>query len=410
MEESNHLLQQRKARMRQTFILYPLRGFVTALIPWFSHLFVFNHMKNLSMELNLFGIDAAVFLGFSLFILALIYNSFTLYFSTYDREQMDAFFSEGGETLSFFEERRLVLKKLSFYLEFGFTLLFTLALTFLGAFGDIDYFVFMLPIPRALARLIGFFVLSSFLFILMLDRRCEARKYWQQLKERGDLKRLESKGRMAVRGLCIVLLYPIAAPVLPMVLYFAINLLTIVWGIAQMLTGLGFLLTLAAIVALVILLKRLRFLTITKRIEKSIARTAEQFGYKLHLYEKEERALYNCNGYIEKDEKRYYFKIMASPSLFTPLYFMEHGAYYLHKFGTKNHYRSFERHVAYCFDSPGQKSIILPKITNYIFAKEGGSVRRVYEGDSFWHYTIYNPASYLGNMERDCIGRTNTER
>ncbi len=402
--------QRRKSPLRGTFILYPLRGFVTALIPWLSHLFVYNYMQNLSEDLNLMGIDSAIFLGFSLFILALIYNSFTLYFATYDREQMDIFFSEGGETLSFLEERRHALKKLSFWLELGFALLFTLGLVFLGAFGDIDYFVFMIPVKQGLARLIGFLALAIFLFFLMLDRRCEARKYWQQLNERGDLKRLESKGRMAIRGLAIVCLYPIATPVLPMVLYFAINLLTIVWGIAEMLTGVGFILALTATVILVILLNKLRFLRVARKIEKSIASAAEEFGYKLRLYEKDERALYNCNGYLEKGENRFYFKIMAAPSLFTPLYFMEHGAYYLHKFGTKNHYRSFERHVAYTFDSPGQKSIILPKITNYIFAKEGGSVRRVYEGDSFWHYTIYNPASYLGNLERDCIGRTNSDR
>ena len=88
--------QRRKSPLRGTFILYPLRGFVTALIPWISHLFVYNYMQNLSEDLNIMGIDSAIFLGFSLFILALIYNSFTLYFATYDREQMDIFFSEGG--------------------------------------------------------------------------------------------------------------------------------------------------------------------------------------------------------------------------------------------------------------------------------------------------------------------------
>jgi hypothetical protein len=63
--------------------------------------------------------------------------------------------------------------------------------------------------------------------------------------------------------------------------------------------------------------------------------------------------------------------------------------------------------VNYTFDADGQRSVILPKITNYIFAKEDGHVRRIYEGDGFWRYTIYNPASFLGNLERECIGRGN---
>ena len=397
--------------MKSTWILYPLRGFVTVLLPWFSHLFVFRHMRNLSEELNLIGVQPAAFLGFSLFVLALIYNSFVLYFATYDREEMDRFFVEdAGETASFLEERKHAVTKLSFWLELVFTLFFTGALVFLGGFGDIDYFVLLLPFSRAGARLIGFLILAMYLFVLMLDRRCEARKYWQQLYERNDLSRLESKGRMAIRGLAIIVLYPLATPVLPMLLYFAINVLTILWGIAEALSLVGFLFAIAALIAAIYLLKRFRFFRITRKIEKKIAIAAEDFGYKIHFYLKNERKLYNCNGYVEKNEKRAYFKIMATPSLFTPLYFMENGAYYLYKFGTKNHFRSIERHVNYTFDAPGQKCILLPKITNYIFAKEGGSVRRIYEGDTFWSYIIYNPASFLGNLERDCIGRSNAER
>ena len=397
--------------MKNTWILYPLRGFVTALVPWFSHLFVFRHMRNLSEDLNLMGFDSAFFLVFSLFILALIYNSFSLYFATYDRTEMDRFFEEdGGETHSFFAERKYALTKLSFWLELIFALLFTAALIFLGGFGDIDYFVFMLPLSRGGARAIGFLILAAFLFVLTLDRRCEARKYWQQLCERGDLSRLESKARMVIRGLAIMFLYPLATPVLPMLLYFAINVLTILWGMAEALSLVGFIFAIAALIAAIYFLKRFRFFCISRRIEKKIAFAAEDFGYKIHFYLKGERKLYNCNGYVEKGEKRAYFKIMATPSLFTPLYFMENGAYYLYKFGTKNHFRSIERHVNHTFDAPGQKCILLPKITNYIFAKEGGSVRRVYEGDTFWSYIIYNPASFLGNLERDCIGRSNAER
>ncbi len=403
--------EKKNAPLRNTFILYPLRGLVIALIPWLTHIFTYQSMRNLSEEADIMGIPEYVFFIFSLFILALIYNSFTLYFATYDREEMDRFFGkDGGETLSFLGERRRALSQLPFYLELCSSLLFTAALVFLGGFGDIDYFVFQLPIERGGARLLGFLALALYLFILILDRRCEARKYWEQLSERGDLGRLESKTRMALRGLVIVLIYPIATPVLPMLLYFAINVITIILGLADMLTGVGFFLTVAAIIGAIYLLKRLHFYRITRKIEKKIKAAAERFEYCLRLYTRDERKLHGCNGYLEKDEQRYYFKIMASPSRFTPLYFMQGGAYYLYKFGTKNHYRSFERHVSYCFDAPGHKSILLPKITNYIYVKEGGSVRRIYEGDSFWNYIIYNPASFLGNLERECIGRSNAER
>ena len=47
------------------------------------------------MQSELLAIPEFIFYLFSLLILALIYNSFTLYFATYDREQRDAFF-EGG--------------------------------------------------------------------------------------------------------------------------------------------------------------------------------------------------------------------------------------------------------------------------------------------------------------------------
>ena len=181
-------MEEKKDRfIRNRFILYPLRGFVIALIPWFTHLFVYRHMKGLSEDLNLIAIDASLFFVFSLFILALIYNSFTLYFATYDREERDVFFLEdGGETRSFFGERKYALTKLSFWLELCSALLFTSFIVFLGGFGDIDYFVLALPVSEVGARAIGFLILGLYLFILLLDRRCEARKYWQQLNERND--------------------------------------------------------------------------------------------------------------------------------------------------------------------------------------------------------------------------------
>ena len=402
-------MEENRKTQKNPWILYPLRGFVIALIPWLIHLLTSNYF--ISLGEDMIGMPIFAFHLFSLAITALIYNSFALYFATYDREQIDRFLSEdAAQTLSFFGERRRALTTLPFYLELSATLLFTAFFYFLGGFRNIDFFVLQIPISPALAKCIGFFMLASFLFLLILDRRCEARKYWEQLYERNDLKRLDSKLRMAMRGLAIIFLYPIATPALPMVLYFIINLGAIIIGIANTLTIVGFILASAAVILLLILLSHYRFYRKTKKIEKQIAEAAEKFGYKLRLFKKAERPLHNCNGYLEKNETRYYFKIIASPSLFTPLYFLQGDAYYLHKFGTKNHYRSFERHIKYTFDAEGQKSIILPKITNYIFVKEGGSIRRVYEGDGFWQYTIYNPASYLGNLERECIGRGNGDR
>ncbi len=402
-------MEENRKTQKNIWILYPLRGFVIALVPWLVHLLTSNYF--ISLGEDLIGMPIFAFYLFSLAVTALIYNSFALYFATYDREQIDRFLAEdGAQTLSFLGERRRALTTLPFYLELSSTLLFSAAIYFLGGFRDIDFFVLQIPVSIALAKCIGFLALASFLFLLILDRRCEARKYWEQLYERNDLKRLDSKVRMALRGLAIVFLYPIATPALPMILYFIINLGTIIIGIANALTIVGFILTAAAVITLLILLSRYRFYRKSRGIEKQILEAAEKFGYKLRLFLKDERALHNCNGYLERDGKRYYFKIIASPSLFTPLYFLRNDAYYLHKFGTKNHFRSFERHIKYTFDADGQKSIILPKITNYIFVKEDGSVRRVYEGDGFWQYTIYNPSSFLGNLERDCIGRNNDER
>ncbi len=395
--------------LKNRFILYPLRGLVIALVPWLVHLLTSNYF--ISMGEDLIGMPIFAFYLFSLAINVLIYNSFALYFATYDREQIDLFIEEdGAQTLSFLGERRRALTTLPFYLELCTALLFSALFYFLGGFRDIDFFVLQIPVSYTLAKWIGFFALALFLFILILDRRCEARKYWEQLYERNDLKRLDSNVRMALRGLLIVFLYPIATPLLPMILYFFINVGAIIIGMANALTIVGFLLTVAAIVTLLVLLSRYRFYQKTKKIEKQIADAAEKFDYKLRLFLKDERPLHNCNGYLEKDGNRFYFKIMASPSRFTPLYFLRNEAYYLHKFGTKNHFRSFERHVKYTYDADGQKSIILPKITNYIFVKEDGSVRRIYEGDGFWQYTIYNPSSYLGNLERECIGRNNDDR
>lgn len=402
------LLRENRNAVRNRFILYPLRGLVIALVPFIIHLLTSNYF--IAMSEDLVGMPIYAFYLFSLFITLLIYNSFALYFATYDREQLDSFIEEeNGKTLSFFGERRRVLTTLPFYLELFSALFFTSLLFFLVGFRDIDFFIIQIPVSRALARCIGFFSFAFYLFILMLDRRCEARKYWGQLFEKNEIKRLNSRLRMAVRGLLIVFLYPIATPLLPMLLYFIINVVTILLALANMLTIIGLLIAFAAVIAFFILIARYRFYRTTKKIEKQILDAAGKFGYTLRLFMKDERILYNCNGYLEKEKKRFYFKIMSSPSRFTPLYFLKEDAYYLHKFGTKNHFRSFERHVKYAFDAEGQKSIILPKITNYIFVKEDGSVRRLYEGDSFFHYTIYHPKSYLGNLERECIGRSNQD-
>ena len=73
-----------------------------------------------------------------------------------------------------------------------------------------------------------------------------------------------------------------------------------------MLSIVGFILSICAFILFIWGVRTLRFLRKRKKIEKRIAQAANAFGYKLRLFMRDEIALHNCNGYLEKNEKRYY--------------------------------------------------------------------------------------------------------
>ena len=115
------------------------------------------------------------------------------------------------------------------------------------------------------------------------------------------------------------------------------------------------------------------------------------------------------------------------------MYFVsDKHAYYLHRFGTKNHHFDILREFEYNFDGEGDRIIILNPVPKSAYATQSTYVdhswydeyrlasvmspkskrvadgaRKIEPGDKIWGYVIYNTSSFIGAIDRGCLGRYN---
>lgn len=394
------------------YLYYPLRAISMATFILIIREFTNRRIYALAGDPNMSSqIPRTVFCLFSILCTILITNSVINYFTVYDKREMFAYLELGRREVSFRREIAYVLRRESFYLEVLPHILITVALVFLDFYGEYAY---IFSVSGILKRgFLGYFVIALIcalvVFVLSLLTRYEAIRYWFNLKRKKDIKRLSSKTIMIIRAVCVIAIYPLAAPYLPYLAFIIFTLFRLAVTLASILTMFGLILSIIALILVIKLTLTVKARLNARGLIRKITETARPLGYDVRILQDKERDEWGCDIILERGDERFSIRLIESRSVRTPLYFTERDAYFLYKIGTKNHFQSIESHFDYTFDAEGIKILLLPKAPRHLFVKEGERSAALYVGDRIWDYIVYEPKSLLGNMDRDCLGRANND-
>ena len=388
---------------------YLLRGAAS-----FIALFLLKSLttKKLTASLNS-GIPSQLFYGFAFLGIILIYNSLVHTLTFYDKDSFLKFKKRGIKGLknvSLGKEVGVILKSLDFWLETLPVVILSVVFAIFGGFYETVFTVFPEgKAPEFAHRLFPLASIPLLLFLTSLFCRYEIHRYWADLYKKGEENKVDSKVKFLLK-LCIVFaMYPLVYPYAPIILYVIITFFGMVGALISILSVLGFIASVTGVIFLSVWLKRRKVAKIKKKFLKQVTMIAEEKGESLTVYTKEERAVRGYDFTLTSDGKAYDCKIITSLLSTTPLYFTPSDAYFLYKIGTKEHHTSLEKHFEYAFASDSKKLMILIKFPRKVFVSEFGATRKLFSGDRIWNYIIFDPKSFLGAQDRECLHRSNEE-
>ncbi len=355
-------------------------------------------------------IPVQFFYGWAIFGILLIYNSIVHTTAFYDKESFRSFKARKVLRVRLRHELPLILKSSEFWLETLPVLLFTALFSSFGGFYEIGYTIFEAgKAPLWSTRTLPL-ALLPLLFVVSLLCRFEIRRYYAVLIKRGEEYRVESKVKLAVKTLTVLLMYPLVFPYTPFIVFFILTFFGIVGALISVMTVLGFILALLALIFGIIGLCKLKSERLKRKFLDGVKKCAEERGEHFELFDKVKRESVGYDFTLTSAGRVFSVKIITAINRYTPLYFTsERDAFFLHRIGTKNHNTSLEKHFEYYFEGEGQRIIVPIKFPKNVFAAEFGATRRLYSGDRIWKYIILSAESFLGSQDRECLYRSNEE-
>jgi len=356
-------------------------------------------------------IPSQVFFAFALLGVILIFNSMIHTLTLYDADCFEKFKKRKVEKVTFFKELGNILHSPEFWLETAPALALALLFSFFGGFYEVVYAIF--PLGKAPAwsyRLLPVVVITPLFFLVSLICRYEIHRYWVELIKKNDNERVKSKAKFALKLAVIFLMYPLVFPYTPYVAFVIITFFGLVGALVSVLSILGFIAAAVGLVFLIIWLMKRKNRKLRKKFFKDMRLYAERAGFELVEFDKEQAEVRSYDFYLKKDSKVYSCRVIKALSGATPLYFTSSSdAYFLHRLGTKSHHTSIEKHFEYSFVADGQKLLLLIKFPKRTYVSSDGATKKLFPGDKIWNYILFDTRSFLGALDRDCLGRSNDE-
>ena len=388
------------------FWLYPVRGVAIALITFLIKFATYFHVRILANDSgSLFYDYPEWYVGTVTSIATLfIYNSVLRIFLTYDRHTGSDFLSEGREPHGFrseirriFSERTQTYESVSLYLSLCVLIAF-------GAFSDAAN-IFKGIFPSALCeRLFSAALLLPFFVIIDLFARYDIRRLWYRLKEEREEGKLYRPLMLILRSFAVVTVYPIAFPYTPLLVFAFITLMgvfaALIGAFGAPLVGIFLI---AVFVVFLIVLKIIRRKAYRRRFFKRIRSLSGDRGYKVSDIDIRNKSGESFN--LEREGRVFSVKIITPWSKRRKLFFSsERTAYVLYRIGTKRYNVSLNHTFDYGFDSKGEKIILIMPMPRGVYVTDGRRNRELFFGDRVFDYTIYDPVSILGAIDRDILG------
>lgn len=391
--------------------MYLLRGAAIFALFFFVRLFVYFMTVGMAVQDN-----TQLYVDFPMWAIGLIvvigtlflYNSLVRLFALHDAAGAEAFLENPvvkrrfAEYRDAFSDRYLILSTLpsllllSLFLPLG---LFTEAELLFESLGGARY-------AAMYALYISAFVLSA------VNSRYETRRHWKQLCESHAMGEVKSRARFILKGVAIVLIYPFAIPLSPILVFLAINAFSVMQALLGLFSTVGLGIATALVIILLLMMPKLRALSTRRKFAKRLSTVAERAGYELSDVVREKSLAQGYAGALSFTlkymEREYSCRLIPIERRRRPIYFTsERTAHFLIKLGFKKHFISLARHFEYGTEGGDRSIIILSPEPKYVFVSSDGSERRLYTGDKIWKHSVFETDSFFGAMDRHCLEKSN---
>lgn len=374
-----------------------------------------------------------------------IFNSLVRIFSLHDRAEMRKFLDRKIPNVRFGEEISALVHSREFLTETCTSLITVMLISFIGGFNEISGIFRDTGAPQMLLFFLPAIMLVPMLFIVGTWSQYEVRRRWHYLDHVQNLEILYSIPRLIINGVLIFFLYIFVFPYAPIILLAYISIVGVFAALIDMLTVLGFIAAAIVLVLLIFGYVALRSIFLRKKLLKQLKAVSASSGYTLSEIKRPYASLFKwrseCNFAISDGKRTFSCRLLGSYWQRAPMYFTsdKHG-HYLHRIGTKNHHIDLLSQFEYDFEGEGDKLIILNPVPRRLYAAQGtyiehpwydenkmisvirgsrsakagghrmshdGDVRKLEPGDKIRGYAVYNTTSFIGAIDRKCLGRYN---
>lgn len=245
--------------------------------------------------------------------------------------------------------------------------------------------------------------------------RFEAVRYWKYLYRTLNGKQIESKTKLILRVLFVLVLYPIVLPFIPILFYVAVTVWGAIAAAAIAMTIPVFLITLFLAIyglwwlrVIFAMRKRMKFLGKMKEsAEKMRFAVTEIKNPRLSLVSKKLR----CSFSLVRENERYDCLVIGNPRYRVPVCFTsESKGHYRHRIGTPKHNITLESKFDYSLNSDNKKILIISPTPKHAFITEGDKEKRLFTADKLWDFVLYESDGFVGALERDCLGRYDSNK
>lgn len=378
------------------------------------------------------AVNLIIFIG-----MLLIYGSVTRMFTLYDKDKMRELLRMKLKKVTMRVNMPKILASPEFLIETASCTLFAVIASFFGAYYEIPGVFRDTGAPEWLLTLLPTFVLIPSFFIVSAWQRYEVCRRWHWLDHIGNISSLDSVPRLIFNGILIFCAYVLIYPIGPILIIAYLSVFGIFGAFFDGMTVIGTIAVIASVFLLIFLFTMLHAVRTRKKLLKKLRKVCAGSGYELSAISRPYASLFKpvgeCNFTLKKDGKTYSCRFIGSYLHRAPMYFVSNKhAFYLHRFGTKNHHFDIMREFEYNFEGEGEKIIILNPVPKSAYAtvstyvdhswydedklasvmtikdkKVRDGARKLEPGDKIWGYGIYNTTSFIGAIDRACLGRYN---
>ena len=418
---------------------YVLRGIgislITLIIKLFSSLMIIAIYTGTRGDFSFiprWSVNLIIFIG-----LILTHGSVTRMFALYDKDRMRELLKMKLKKVTMRTCIPKILTSPEFWIETASCTVFTALASFFGAYYEIPGIFRDTGAPEWLLTVLPVLVLTPLIFIIGVWQRYEVARRWHWLDHISNIRSLDSIPRLIFNAVLTVIAYALVYPFAPIILMAYLSIFGVFGTFFDGMTVIGIIAVIASVFFLVFIFTVLHAIRIRKKLIKRLTKVAKGSGYELSPISRPYASLFKptneCSFTLKRDGKTYSCRFVGSYLQRAPMYFIsDKHAYYLHRFGTKNHHFDILREFEYNFDGEGEKIIILNPVPKRAYAtmstyvdnswydddklasvmtvrnkKPTDGARKLEPGDKIWGYGIYNTTSFIGAIDRGCLGRYN---